>query len=85
MGCLSKAINVWIPLTPVGGDYPGLELWLSNPQQAMLSLDMSPEQRERVETWLMDQCETAQAVEDVAVRLCEPLPAGRPETVWTRF
>lgn len=45
MGCLSKAINIWVPLTPVGGDYPGLELWLGSPQTALLSFEMSPEDR----------------------------------------
>ncbi|PKL77820.1 MAG: hypothetical protein CVV27_04470, partial [Candidatus Melainabacteria bacterium HGW-Melainabacteria-1] len=46
IGPVKQTINVWIPLTPAGGDYPGLELRLGAPQQPLLQLDQSEAERE---------------------------------------
>ena len=48
IGPLPQAVNVWIPLTPAGGDWPGLELWLDGPQAPLLNFAMSPPEREQV-------------------------------------
>lgn len=48
MGRMQRAVNVWIPLTPAGGDYPGLELWVGGPQKPLLSFALSPNERQRV-------------------------------------
>ena len=41
LGPLHKALNVWIPLTPAGGeDWPSLELWLGGPQHPVFDFSM---------------------------------------------
>lgn len=46
LGPLTKAVNVWIPLTPAGGgDWPGLELWLGGPQHPVFEFTMPPAER----------------------------------------
>lgn len=45
MGALKEAINLWIPLTPAGGAYPGLELWLDAPQQPLFQMQQTPEEK----------------------------------------
>ncbi|MEZ0370019.1 MAG: phytanoyl-CoA dioxygenase family protein [Candidatus Sericytochromatia bacterium] len=45
MGAMHKAVNIWVPMTPAGGDWPGLELWLDSPQAPLLSILMTPQQR----------------------------------------
>lgn len=48
VGPLQQAINVWIPLTPVGGDYPGLELWLGGPQAPLLEPGQPTAERDAI-------------------------------------
>lgn len=48
MGRMQRAVNVWVPMTPAGGEYPGLELWVGGPQTPMLSFALSPTERKRV-------------------------------------
>jgi len=48
IGLLRSGINIWVPLTPVGGDYPGLELSLNCPQHPIFNRDMSSVERDRV-------------------------------------
>ena len=48
LGPMQRAINVWVPLTPAGGDWPGLELQLDAPQLPLLSMAMSVPEREAV-------------------------------------
>ncbi|MGV3523939.1 MAG: hypothetical protein ACO1RX_06930 [Candidatus Sericytochromatia bacterium] len=45
IGPLHQAVNVWLPLTPAGGTWPGLELCLDGPQAPLFSLMQTPEQR----------------------------------------
>lgn len=45
IGPLKQALNVWLPLTPAGGNWPGLELWLDGPQEPVFSPLQTPEQR----------------------------------------
>lgn len=45
-GPLPSGVNCWIPLTPAGGDYPGLELWLAGPQRPLFHLSQATAERE---------------------------------------
>ncbi|PKL75225.1 MAG: hypothetical protein CVV27_16475 [Candidatus Melainabacteria bacterium HGW-Melainabacteria-1] len=47
MGPMHQAVNLWLPLTPAGGDYPGIEIWLDGPLYPLLSLDLSEPERQR--------------------------------------
>lgn len=46
IGPLQQAVNVWLPLTPAGAAWPGLELCLDGPQRPLFSLQQTPVQRE---------------------------------------
>lgn len=46
MGRMQRALNLWTPLTPAGGDWPGLELWVDGPRGPLLSFSMPPAERE---------------------------------------
>ncbi len=48
MGPIKRAVNVWIPLTQAGGDYPGLEIWSGCPQKPLLSFALPPYERQSV-------------------------------------
>lgn len=49
MGPMQRALNLWLPLTPAGGqDWPGLEFWLGGPRRPWLALTMPPADRERL-------------------------------------
>lgn len=48
LGDFERALNLWIPLTAAGGNYPGLELWLGGPQQPIFELEHQPEERQRI-------------------------------------
>jgi len=48
VGQMPSGLNVWIPLTPAGGYFPGLEIWLESPQKPLLSLQTPPEQRQQI-------------------------------------
>lgn len=48
IGHLQKAINLWVPLTPSGGDYPGLELYLNGPQYPVFTLQQTPDIRQNL-------------------------------------
>lgn len=45
-GPFASAINLWLPLTPVGQDFPSLELCLDGPQQPLLRLSDSEQERQ---------------------------------------
>lgn len=47
MGPMSRALNFWLPLTPAGGEWPGLEIWLGSPQHPLLSFAQSAADREQ--------------------------------------
>ncbi|MBF2053484.1 MAG: hypothetical protein IGS03_08475 [Candidatus Sericytochromatia bacterium] len=47
-GPLRSGLNLWIPLTPAGGEAPGLEIWLGHPQVPLLALDMPDALRAQV-------------------------------------
>lgn len=49
IGNVKKAVNLWIPLTPSGGVYPGLEFCLNGPQYPVFALQQSQELRQRIE------------------------------------
>lgn len=50
IGEVRQAVNVWIPVTPAGGDAPGLELELGGAQQPVYSLTQSePQRRARID------------------------------------
>lgn len=49
VGNLQQAINLWIPLTPSGGDYPGLELYVNGPQYPVFTLQQSQDLRQSIE------------------------------------
>lgn len=48
IGPVEQAVNVWIPLTPAGGDYPGLEFWVGNPQKPLLVHGQPESERQQV-------------------------------------
>lgn len=47
IGVLRSGINIWVPLTPAGGAYPGLDLTLNCPQRPLLHLNMPALEREK--------------------------------------
>lgn len=48
IGPLISGLNCWIPLTPAGGNYPGLEIWLNSPQKPIFSLSQNDPQRQHL-------------------------------------
>ncbi|MEZ0375231.1 MAG: phytanoyl-CoA dioxygenase family protein, partial [Candidatus Sericytochromatia bacterium] len=48
IGAVKQAINVWIPLTPAGGDYPGLEVQVGRPDPQVLWLGQPESERRAI-------------------------------------
>jgi len=51
-GCFQTGINLWLPLTPAGQDFPGLELCLDSPQEPLFqSADTAQQRQQIIQKW----------------------------------